>query len=119
MVKLDDKVGFIDETWDWAVENIYDMAFPFSEGLAVVVLNNKYGYVDKKGNLIQSSSSANRKSLEKQLESSTTRQDNLNVKLDDVNTKIFDWKNIYVAWKIYALDLFNSLYDKFCHIFSN
>ncbi len=61
--------------------------------------NNKTSYVDKKGNLIQSSSSANRKSLEKQLESSTTRQDNLNVKLDDVNNKIFELDNQIVEAK--------------------
>lgn len=61
--------------------------------------NNKTSYVDKKGNLIQSSSSADRRSLEKQLDASTSRQENLNVKLDDVNNKIFELDNQIVEAK--------------------
>lgn len=61
--------------------------------------NNKTSYVDKKGNLIQSSSSADRKSLERQLDASNTRQESLNVKLDDVNTKIFDLDNQIIEVK--------------------
>jgi len=61
--------------------------------------NNKTSYVDKKGNLIQSSSSADRRSLERQLDASNTRQESLNVKLDDVNTKIFDLDNQIIEVK--------------------
>ena len=61
--------------------------------------NNKTSYVDKKGNLIQSSSSADRKSLERQLDASSTRQESLNVKLDDINTKIFDLDNQIIEVK--------------------
>jgi len=31
---------------------VYDGAFSFSEGLAAVELNGKYGFIDKKGNLV-------------------------------------------------------------------
>lgn len=55
--------------------------------------NNKTSYVDKKGNLIQTSSSADRKSLERQLDASASRQENINTKLDDVNTQIFELDN--------------------------
>jgi hypothetical protein len=61
--------------------------------------NNKTSYVDKKGNLIQSSSSADRKSLEKQLDASSGRQDNLNTRLDDVNSKVFELDNQIIEVK--------------------
>jgi hypothetical protein len=61
--------------------------------------NNKTSYVDKKGNLIQSSSSADRKSLERQLDVSNTRQEALNIKLDDINTKIFELDNQIIEVK--------------------
>lgn len=61
--------------------------------------NNKTSYVDKKGNLIQTSSSADRKSLERQLDASSTRQENLNAKLDDINNKIFELDNQIVEAK--------------------
>lgn len=61
--------------------------------------NNKTSYVDKKGNLIQSSNSADRKSLERQLDASSTRQESLNTKLDDINTKIFDLDNQIIEVK--------------------
>ena len=61
--------------------------------------NNKTSYVDKKGNLIQSSSSADRKSLERQLDASAGRQENINAKLDDVNNKIFELDNQIVEAK--------------------
>lgn len=61
--------------------------------------NNKTSYVDKKGNLIQSTNSANRKALETQLNNSTTRQESLNAKLDEVNTQIFDLDNQIVEAK--------------------
>lgn len=61
--------------------------------------NNKTSYVDKKGNLIQSSNSADRKSLERQLDASSTRQESLNTKLDDINTRIFDLDNQIIEVK--------------------
>lgn len=51
--------------------------------------NNKTSFVDKKGNLIQSISNANRKSFEKQLDNSTLRQSEISVKLDAINDSIF------------------------------
>jgi hypothetical protein len=51
--------------------------------------NNKTSYVDKKGNLIQSTSNSNRKSFEKQLDNSTLRQSKISAKLDVLNDSIF------------------------------
>jgi len=51
--------------------------------------NNKTSYVDKKGNLIQSTSNSNRKSFEKQLDNSTLRQSEISSKLDVLNDSIF------------------------------
>lgn len=50
---------------------------------------NKTSYVDKKGNLIQSTSNANRKSFERQLDNSTLRQSEISAKLDVINDSIF------------------------------
>ena len=50
---------------------------------------NKTSYVDKKGNLIQSTSNANRKSFEKQLDNSNARQSEISAKLDVINDSIF------------------------------
>jgi hypothetical protein len=50
---------------------------------------NKNSYVDKNGNLIQYSSSASRKSFEKQLDNSNTRQSEISAKLDIINDSIF------------------------------
>jgi cell division protein FtsB len=61
--------------------------------------NNKTSYVDKKGNVIQSSSAADRKVLDKQLSNSSARQDALNTKLDEVNDQIFDLDNQIVEAK--------------------
>jgi hypothetical protein len=51
--------------------------------------NNKTSYVDKRGNLIQSTSNSNRKSFEKQLDNSTLRQSEISAKLDVLNDSIF------------------------------
>ena len=50
---------------------------------------NKISYIDKKGNLIQSNSSSNRKSFEKQLDNSNIRQSEISTKLDVINDSIF------------------------------
>ena len=51
--------------------------------------NNKTSYVDKRGNLVQSTSNSNRKSFEKQLDNSTLRQSEISSKLDVINDSIF------------------------------
>jgi hypothetical protein len=51
--------------------------------------NNKTSFIDKKGNLIQSTSNANRKSFEKQLDNSNARQSEISAKLDVINDSIF------------------------------
>jgi hypothetical protein len=50
---------------------------------------NKTSYVDKKGRLIQSTSSANTKSFDKQLDRSNSRQSEISAKLDVINDSIF------------------------------
>jgi hypothetical protein len=53
--------------------------------------NNTSQYVDRKtGQLIITSSSANRKSLERQLDQAVIRQSTLNQKVDSLNTLVFD-----------------------------
>lgn len=54
------------------------------------LVNNKTSFVDKKGNVVQTTSSANRKTFEKQLDNSTVRQEQVTAKLDELNNKIFD-----------------------------
>lgn len=53
------------------------------------LVNNKTSFVDKKGNLIQSTNNATRKSFEKQLDNSNARQSEISVKLDVINDSIF------------------------------
>lgn len=60
------------------------------EQLQTGLSNSRNSHVDKKGNLIQSSDAASRKSFEKQLDNSTSRQNEVSAKLDELNTKIFD-----------------------------
>jgi hypothetical protein len=53
--------------------------------------NNTSQYVDKKtGQLVITSSSANRKALEKQLDQAVVRQSSVNQKVDSLNTLVFD-----------------------------
>jgi Skp family chaperone for outer membrane proteins len=49
-------------------------------------------YKDKDGNILSTSSSANRKSLEKQLDQAISRQSDLNNKVDELNTKLFEYE---------------------------
>lgn len=53
------------------------------------LVNNKTSHVDRRGNLIQSSNNSNRKSFEKQLDNSTSRQNEITIKLDTLNTQIY------------------------------
>jgi hypothetical protein len=49
-------------------------------------------YKDKDGNILSTSSSANRKSLEKQLDQAISRQSDLNNKVDELNIKLFEYE---------------------------
>lgn len=44
--------GYIDKNENVAIDFIYEDAFPFSEGLAVVQLNQKKGFINRKGETI-------------------------------------------------------------------
>jgi flagellar biosynthesis chaperone FliJ len=55
--------------------------------------NNVITYVDAKGNQITSTSSATRKSLEKQLDQATERQTEVNARVDELNNKLFEYEN--------------------------
>jgi hypothetical protein len=54
--------------------------------------NNVITYTDKNGNLITTTSSATRKALEKQLDQAIERQTNINTKVDELNTQLFDYE---------------------------
>jgi len=54
--------------------------------------NNVITYTDKNGNLITTTSSATRKALEKQLDQAIERQTNINSKVDELNTQLFDYE---------------------------
>lgn len=57
-VQKEGKYGFIDKKGKEVIPLKYDNAYPFSEGLAVVMLDeggsqeNKFGFVDKNGNMV-------------------------------------------------------------------
>lgn len=65
--------------------NISNGIVQLQTGLA----SNKTTYVDKKGNLIQSTNSTNTRSFDKQLDQSHTRQSEISAKLDVLNDSIF------------------------------
>ncbi|MFG5100292.1 WG repeat-containing protein [Campylobacter lari] len=46
------KYGFIDKQGNLVIEAKYNYVDDFSEGLAMVELNEKYGFIDKQGNLV-------------------------------------------------------------------
>ena len=48
-VDKDGKWGFIDETGQIVIEPVYEGVAPFSEGLAAVRLDGKFGYINKAG----------------------------------------------------------------------
>ena len=54
--------------------------------------NNVIQYKDKDGNLITTTSSATRKALEKQLDQAIERQTNINTKVDELNTQLFNYE---------------------------
>jgi hypothetical protein len=46
------KLGFIDKAGRLIISPTYNDAQPFSEGLAVVMLEDKYGYIDRSGKMV-------------------------------------------------------------------
>jgi chaperonin cofactor prefoldin len=61
--------------------------------------NNVVTYTNAQGQLIQSTSSATRKALEKQLDQAIVRQTELNGKVDELNTQLFDYESEIVEIK--------------------
>lgn len=57
--------------------------------MQIGLANNKTSYIDKKGNLIQSTNSLNTKLFDKQLDKSNIRQSEISNKLDIINDSIF------------------------------
>ncbi len=51
MVEVDGKKGFIDANGDFVIEPRYSWAGRFYEGLALVITDDTYGYIDTTGNL--------------------------------------------------------------------
>ena len=69
-------------------ENITKAIADLRAGLA----NNVIQYKDKDGNLITSTSSATRNALEKQLDQAIGRQTDVNLKVDELNTQLFEYE---------------------------
>jgi predicted nucleic acid-binding Zn-ribbon protein len=76
-------------------ENINKAIADLRAGLA----NNIIQYKDKDGNMITSTSSATRNALEKQLDQATTRQTDVNLKVDELNTQLFEYETEIVDIK--------------------
>ena len=76
-------------TYNSEKENINQALADLRKGLA----NNVIQYKDKEtGQIITTTSRSTRRSLEKQLEQSLLRQDNINSRVDELNQKIFDYE---------------------------
>lgn len=54
--------------------------------------NNVIQYTNSQGQLITTTSSSTRKALEKQLDQAVERQNELNIKIDGLNTQLFDYE---------------------------
>jgi len=52
IVELDDKVGYINNKGELAIEYEYDFGYQFSKGIAIVKKGKKYGCINLKGKLI-------------------------------------------------------------------
>ena len=76
-------------------ENINQAIADLRAGLA----NNIVQYKDKDGNIITSTSSATRNALEKQLDQAITRQTDVNLKVDELNTQLFEYETEIVDIK--------------------
>jgi hypothetical protein len=76
-------------------ENITKAIADLRAGLA----NNIIQYKDKDGNMITSTSSATRNALEKQLDQAIGRQTDVNLKVDELNTQLFEYETQIVEIK--------------------
>ena len=76
-------------------ENINQAIADLRAGLA----NNIVQYKDKDGNIITSTSSATRNALERQLDQAITRQTDVNLKVDELNTQLFEYETQIVDIK--------------------
>lgn len=76
-------------------ENINTAITNLRTGLA----NNIIQYKDKNGDLITSTSSSTRNSLEKQLDQAIARQNDINLKIDRLNTQLFEYETQIVEIK--------------------
>lgn len=76
-------------------DNLIQGITQLQSGLA----NNKTSFIDKNGNLIQSTSNTNRKSFEKQLDNSNIRQSEISAKLDVINDSIFKFDTQIIETK--------------------
>jgi len=76
-------------------ENITKATADLRAGLA----NNIIRYKDKDGNIITSTSTATRNALEKQLDQAVTRQTDVNLKVDELNTQLFEYETEIVEIK--------------------
>ena len=47
-----DGTGYIDATGDWVIKPQFDLAEPFSEGLAAVSVAGRWGYIDRRGRIV-------------------------------------------------------------------
>ena len=54
--------------------------------------NNVIQYTDTSGNIVTTTSSSTRRALEKQLDQAIERQTQINIKVDDLNNKIFQYE---------------------------
>ena len=77
------------ETYNLEKENLDKAIADLRKGLA----NNVITYTDENGNQVTTTSSSTRRALERQLDQSNERQSNLNAKIDDLNTQLFDYEN--------------------------
>lgn len=55
--------------------------------------NNKIQYVNETGQLVTTTSSSTRRALEKQLDQAAERQETVNLKIDELNGKLFEYEN--------------------------
>jgi hypothetical protein len=76
-------------------ENITKAIADLRAGLA----NNIVQYKDKDGSIITSTSTATRNALEKQLDQAVSRQTDVNLKVDELNTQLFEYETQIVEIK--------------------
>ena len=102
---IDAQVSLVEVKWDnikeqltvytLEKENINQAIADLRAGLA----NNIVQYKDKDGNIITSTSSATRNALERQLDQAITRQTDVNLKVDELNTQLFEYETQIVDIK--------------------